>query len=84
MKKFSLFFILILLFVFSTTLWADEAPQRNFEIYPQFPGIMIGRSDTATVDVRIVNTGKEPIDILLNLEKDKKAKDWEVVLKNSE
>ncbi len=86
MKKFSLFSILILLiFVVGTLLaWANEAPQRGFEIYPQFPGIIIGRDDTATVDVKIVNTGKEPITVLLNLEKDKKAKDWDVLLKNSE
>ena len=86
MKKSVICSLVILTFLLFTTVFAsaDEIPQQGFEIYTQFPGIVLGREDNISVDVVLVNTGKKDIDVILGLEKDKKAKGWEVLLKNSE
>lgn len=90
MKKSLLFSILILLIITITTIslsaFAEEnqTVQKGFEIYPQFPGIIIGKEDTATVDLKVINTGKEDIVVNLSLTKDEKAKDWNVLIQNSE
>jgi uncharacterized membrane protein len=83
-------FVIITLFLIFLTLsfssWAqleqNEKPERDFLIYSQFSNLILEEGQSIDLDIKFINLGKQPENILVELIADTGAEDWKVLLRN--
>jgi len=56
--------------------------KRDFIIYSEFSSFVLEEGASTDLEVKIINTGNQQEDILLNLIPDPEAQDWDVLLRN--
>ena len=82
MKKVVFLLLVVALIVLPFSAYAQG--EKDFSIYAQFTGLVIGTEDKVDLDVKLINTGKVPENVKLTLVKDPRAKNWDVMLLSSE
>jgi uncharacterized membrane protein len=83
-------FVIITLFLIFLTLsfscWAqleqNEQPERDFLIYSQFSNLILEEGQSIDLDIKFINLGKQPENILVELISDAGAEGWKVLLRN--
>ncbi len=59
-----------------------EKPERDFLIYSQFSNLVLEQGQSVDLNIKLINRGMQPEEILIELIADPEAEDWEVFLHN--
>lgn len=80
----TILFIIIALLSFSSLAQSEqnEKSERDFLIYSQFSNLVLEEGQSVDLDIKLINQGKQPEEILVDLIAAPEAEDWEVLLRN--
>jgi uncharacterized membrane protein len=78
------FLIAISLLSFSSLAQVEQGEKlaRDFLIYSQFSNLVLEEGQSVDLDVKFMNQGTQPEEIIIELITDPDAEDWEVLLRN--
>ncbi len=78
-----LFLLLIILNLSSIAQSVQvEEPERDFLIYSEFSNLVVEEGAELDLDIKLINQGEQPEDIVLELIPGPEAEGWEVILRN--
>lgn len=87
-KGFLFFVIMLFLLIFNLPFTSiaqvgqDENQGRDFWVYSEFSNLVVEEGSEIDLDIKVINQGEKPEDILLELITDPDAIGWDVILRN--
>lgn len=74
--------VLMLSFSSIAQVSQSEKQERDFLIYSEFSNLVVEEGAEIDLDIKVINQGSQPEDIILELMTDPNASGWDVVLRN--